>query len=262
MKRVNLLLRRIWAFFGKALLNDTAERARARVLAHITGLYGNEVQYGPFKGMLLGEKIWWSKFDVTTKLLGVYEQHIVHFLSEFYLDSTVPFIDIGAADGYYAVGVARRSWAKRVYAFEISEQGRSVLAVNARINNCLADIQINSEAKEEYLAEIISQYHSAFLLIDIEGAEYALLNSSTLELLKDCTMIIELHPRKIENGWSKQQRLMEDATRWFDTEILVRETYTPNLFKELDDFTDEERLMAFSEGRKANGIWLLLQPKA
>ena len=51
------------------------------------------------------------------------------------------------------------------------------------------------------------------------------------------------------------------SKNFFDDSIIKRESYNPNLFLELDQFTDEERLISFSEGRDNNMSWLILEPK-
>jgi predicted O-methyltransferase YrrM len=244
----------------KLLSQQTTEQSKMRLLKHLRHLYGEKVEYGLFKGMKLGFKVWWSKYDLITKFLGVYEEHILDQLNRFYSTSNVPFVDIGAADGYFAVGVARLNWAEKVFAFEISPTARSTLKENAERNNCINKIDIRGEATLDEIANIITVHPCVFVLVDIEGAEYELFNDKLLDLLKHCTIIIELHPRKIEDGWSKQAKLIEDAAKLFKTEILIRETYNPNTFKELSEFSDDDRLIAFSEGRKANGQWLFLSP--
>jgi len=257
---IKALVSFVCAVLLKLISQQTTDQSKTRVLKHLRCLYGETVEYGPFKGMKLGSKVWWSQYDVITKLLGVYEEHIVEQLGCFYSTSTVPFVDIGAADGYFAVGVAKLDWAEKVFAFEISPVARSILEGNAISNSCANKIDIQSEATLDNIADIIHTYPGVFVLVDIEGAEYDLFNHDLLKLLKHSTIIIELHPRKIKDGWLKQTKLLEEAAQFFKTEILVRESYSPNIFKELSEFSDDDRLLALSEGRKASAQWLLLRP--
>ena len=99
------------------------------------------------------------------------------------------------------------------------------------------------------------------VLIDIEGEEFDLLNDETLKLLSNCNIIIELHPALANRGYEKQKNLINLCKPLFDVSIINRENYNPNLFEELDQFTDEERLIAFSEGRDNNMSWLILETK-
>ena len=59
----------------------------------------------------------------------------------------------------------------------------------------------------------------------------------------------------------KQQRLLDSCKNFFEISLVKRETYNPNKFEELDKFSDEERLIAFGEGRENNMNWLILTPK-
>ena len=68
-------------------------------------------------------------------------------------------------------------------------------------------------------------------------------------MLSNCKIIIELHPEQVVDGLNKQKELINFSKKLFDISLIKRETYNPNVFEELDHFTDEERLIAFAEGR-------------
>ena len=205
--------------------------------------------------------MFWSRNDLITHILGVYEEHILNQLIKFSkIDDTV-FINIGAADGYFAIGAAYSGLFKKVYAFEIQEEGRKILNENAKVNNCDKNILIKSEANFDTLKDLIDIHKSAVVLIDIEGGEFNLLNDETLKLLRYCNIIIELHPAQVNKGYEKQKKLTNYSKNFFEVSIIKRESYNPNLFQELDQFTDEERLISFSEGRDNNMSWLILESK-
>jgi tRNA G46 methylase TrmB len=117
--------------------------------------YNYEVAYGPFKGMKLNKDIWWSKNDRITQTLGTYEEHILESLIDFRNKGATRLIDIGAADGYFAVGMAYAKIYKNVYAFEIEQQGRYRIAENAYANGCKDSLIIQGEATHSSLAEIL-----------------------------------------------------------------------------------------------------------
>lgn len=50
------------------------------------------------------------------------------------------------------------------------------------------------------------------------------------------------------------------SNKRFNIKLIKRENYSPNKFSELDDLSDEERLIAVEEGRKKNMQWLVLTP--
>jgi hypothetical protein len=84
------------------------------------------------------------------------------------------------------------------------------------------------------------------------------LSLKVLKVLKDCHIICELHKFY---GEKKYYDLIENSKKIFKTELIKRSSYNPSKFKELDSFSDDERLLALSEGRKSNQEWLILTPK-
>lgn len=247
-------------FFSPSTPNAIA-LAKEKVYLHLLNLYGRKVQYGHFKGMMLNQNIWWGGYDFIPKLLGVYEEHVLNRIKDILSCKCLAFIDIGAADGYFAIGVAYSGMSESVVAFETSDQARRLLAENASRNYCENRIAIRGEADHNNMREVLESVGDSLILIDIEGAEYALLDEAMLKLVCNCWLIVELHPRKILNGFALQEKLLESANKIFDIEIMVRDTYNPNFFEELSEFSDDERLLSFSEGRKANGQWLVMKPK-
>ena len=237
------------------------QRAKNKVLNKIILEHGHQVAYGTFKGMKLSKNTYWSKNDIITHILGVYEKHVLKKIIEFSKKGNYPFIDIGAADGYFAIGMAFSETFKKIYAFEIDEEGRRSLNRNIENNFCKDKVVVDIEANFETLKEIVDKNKSAVILIDIEGSEFDLLDDNLLQLLSNCYIVCELHPTLSTNGFEKQNMLINNAKAFFDVSIIQRESYSPNKFSELNEFTDEERLIAFGEGRENNMNWLILEPK-
>ena len=237
------------------------QRAKNKVLNKIILEHGYQVAYGAFKGMKLSKNIYWNKNDLITHILGVYEKHVLKKIIEFSKKGNYPFIDIGAADGYFAIGMAFSEIFKKIYAFEIDERGRKSLNRNIGNNLCKDKVVVDIEANFETLKEIVDKNKSAVILIDIEGSEFDLLDNKLLKLLSNCYIVCELHPALSANGFEKQNMLINNAKAFFDVSIIQRESYCPNKFSELNEFTDEERLIAFGEGRENNMNWLILEPK-
>ena len=241
---------------------DAIHDARQKVLIKLALLHNYKVAYGPFKGMKLNSNVWWGKLDLTNKMLGAYEDHVLHKILDFIQVTDGPFVDIGAADGYFAVGMAFGGHCDEVVAYEISASGRECLVANINANGCEDIVIAKNEADYKSLENLINAHESAVILVDIEGAEYDLLNNDVLELLKNCFIICELHPFCVDHGTEREQELIQNAERVFDVSFIQRDYYAPNRFSELDAFSDEERLLAFSEGRPTNMKWLILEPKS
>ena len=221
--------------------------------------YNYKVAYGPFKGMSLPQRLWWGD-DRITQTLGIYEEHVLEKLRLFSMQGATRFIDIGAANGYFAIGMAYSKIYAQIFAFEIEPQGQELIKENAIRNRCSDVVSVFGEASYSSLKNLLSEDIKTTILIDIEGAEYKLLSKEMLSLLSNCYLIIELHPWLVDEDNNLQDKLLEMANKKFNVELIKRENYSPNIFPEMDDLSDEERLIAVGEGRTKNMQWLVLTP--
>lgn len=242
-------------------LKNKVEKSTDLVAAYLRELHQDRVAYGPFKGMKLSREAWWGTKDACSKLLGVYERQVQEKLESLSRGSSL-LIDIGAADGYMAIGAVSSGLYQRAICFEISENGRQQLRANAEANGVSDRIEILGEANRETLAPLLADVAGAVILCDIEGAEFDLLSTDILEAARNMHMIVELHDPFVPDGARLKSALLERASRFFDTEILRSADLQVSKFCELDRFNDTQRLLAFSEGRGGAMEWLVLTPAA
>jgi hypothetical protein len=66
-------------------------------------LFNATVAYGPFKGLKFSLDAWWGR-ERASMILGLYEQEVLESLTNI-PKKYKTFIDLGAADGYYGIGV-------------------------------------------------------------------------------------------------------------------------------------------------------------
>lgn len=93
---------------------------------------GSRVLKGPFAGMNYVSHAVGSAY--IPKLLGIYERELTPCVEAICRRNPSLIVDVGAAEGYYAVGLARRNPAARVICFELDPRGRDALAEMSRIN--------------------------------------------------------------------------------------------------------------------------------
>jgi hypothetical protein len=238
------------------------QRAKDKAWNILSEKYHLTVAYGPLKGMQLSDDTWWSSNDKITQLLGIYECHVMDQLINFSKDGSERFIDLGAADGYFAVGMAYGNFYDNIYAFEINKSGQDSIKSSADLNHCSEKICIRGKADATEISSILGDGIKTSILIDIEGFEYELLDDSLLNVLQNHFVICELHPWGAEGGYTLEKSLIERASRIFNVKIIQRDCYNPNCFDEFKNLTDEERLIAVGEGRGKNMNWLVLTPKS
>src|SRR5580658_7783427 len=118
-----------FALPGLAAAARKAVPARYRPVGYLINLTrqrcNNSVHSGPFHGMRYINRAIGSAY--IPKLLGIYEKEL-HAVVEraCSLDFSL-ILDIGSAEGYYAVGMALRNAGARIEAFEMNPEGVTAL---------------------------------------------------------------------------------------------------------------------------------------
>src|SRR5271165_2199287 len=110
---------------GVLMLANAARRAE--LTDYVSGHTGNIVQRGPFAGTaILQEKSWGNAGDLAAKLLGFYEEELHDAVEEAIAGNPDLVLNVGCAEGFYAVGLARRLPESRVIAFDIDQPAQTI----------------------------------------------------------------------------------------------------------------------------------------
>jgi hypothetical protein len=100
---------------------------------------------------------------------------------------------IGAAEGYYACGIAKK-WNAKVTAYEASHDSRRVLTRNILLNGLQERVEVLGTCDSAELAARIKRQAPDLLLCDIEGGEDNLFSDDLLIFLSKTALVIEMHP--------------------------------------------------------------------
>lgn len=96
-----------------------------RVALAVEAVMGRTVIGGPFEGTVLGNSFATTAASPVLKLLGMYEPVLQPAL-EIALERKPGVVaNIGCADGYYSVGIARRLPAAVVHAYDLASSARA-----------------------------------------------------------------------------------------------------------------------------------------
>jgi tRNA G46 methylase TrmB len=190
---------------------------------------GHVVIQGPFAGMdFLPQS---AEGCHIAKLIGCYELPLQPFIEEAIASAYSITLNIGCAEGYYAVGMARRMPSTQVLAFDLSPKAQEVCNALAKKNGVSDRVKVGALFKPEDFEIYVNQ--KVLVLCDIEGAEKELLNPDLAPALKSMDLIIESHEclrtgitqtlidrfkethhitLVTDNGY----RLFKDAPAWFN----------------------------------------------
>lgn len=157
------------------------------------------------------------------KLMGIYEREINHFVEALVESKPDTVIDIGSAEGYYAVGLARRLGDTTVIAFEVEEEGRQLLEQLAKRNAVAERIRIRGFCDVASLGAALKGVGRCAIVCDAEGAESQLLDPDAVTAIRTAAILVELHPRK-SPGVKQLLRSRFEATHYIETARQVPRT--------------------------------------
>ena len=216
---------------------------------------GYLVQGGIFRGMRhIGVA---TGSVLTPKLIGSYEEELHDVFRFIFGQPYEVIVDIGCAEGYYTVGLARCFPQVRVYAFDSNRRARKLTAQMARLNRVEDRVVIFGACSQEDLKRIAGR-HRTFILCDCDGYEMELLQPECVEGLRYCDILVELHEHLIPNAAEVMTRRFE-ATHGI-TRICQAER-DPGNYPVLEGLDLEDRLAALAEWRPPGQQWLFLRSK-
>lgn len=245
------------------------QRIARRVLGRLQAAYGKQILAGPFKGMRYEGYGYGAEY--APKIVGTYELEIGPEVERRLTDAHDLFVDIGAAEGYYAVGFLLRNPAARAIAFEMGAEARSVLSANAARNQVIDRLEVHGVASAASLETALHGARRPWLLCDCEGAELDILDPSLAPSLVTTTILLEVHgnarvePASNQNHTQAMAELMR--RRFASTHHITTFTYAPR--KQTDwpaafesEGTPAERAAAMNENRWHEQLWLAMHPIA
>jgi hypothetical protein len=255
-----LLGRKLVARLGKrlrviasAFSDDILSTRRAQITNTLFQVHAGTVLSGPFAGMTVLPEASWFDGDLAAKLLGCYEAELHPIIAKAVFRNPEVVINIGCAEGYYAVGIARLLPQARVFGFEINPRGQDICHRTAVANDVSDRLIVAGKCEIELLRPLTEKTRLALLVVDCEGAELELLDQVHLPLLSHCDMIIECHDfvnpqitRILKQRFSKSH----------DVEEVFEGPRDPNQFDSLRGLESNDRWLTISEGRPMTMNWL------
>jgi hypothetical protein len=158
------------------------------------------VRCGPFRGLrYIDETVWGS---ITPKWIGSYEAELHPVIGEIAGRSYSTIIDVGCAEGYYAVGLATLMPSARIIAFDTDFISRGQVRRLAQLNGVTIRIKVNSFCTHQDLDD--SSNGATLIVCDIEGFESDLLNPNCAASLYESDILVEVHEESASSEITEQ----------------------------------------------------------
>ncbi len=213
---------------------------------------GRQVLSGPFKGMNYDIRA--TEGAAPARLIGCYEASLTPIFEQIIARAYPVIMDIGCAEGYYAVGLARQMPQTTMMAFDTNPKAQEACARLAAINGVADRITIGGTVGHDDFARCRDA--DTLILCDIEGAENALLDPDKAPDLKHADILVEVHDC-FNPGLS--ERIAKRFERSHAVTLIGRSVDTGALPDWMEELSDLDRLLALWEWRIGPTPWLWMQ---
>lgn len=198
--------------------------------------------------------------SIFPKLSGTYECELNQVFLQLKETNYSFIIDVGCAEGYYAVGLAKHFNEAKVYAFDISERAQELCKEMAELNNVSDRIYVKQECTSENLTELVKEQRS-LIICDCEGYERQLFTKEIVSQLQNSDLIIELHPMHEKDVKEYLFQLFLDThtidyiTSYDDSRKIFD---LPNNYSRLSKI---DKIKIVQEGRAFSMDWMIAKAK-
>ena len=228
-------------------------RSQVLVNTHISN-EGVKITGGPFKGMDYVSAA--TEGPLIARLLGTYESELHPHLEALAAKGIDCVIDVGCAEGYYAVGLARMMPEITVYAYDIEEKARVTCADLAARNGVGDRVIIGGELKPDGFQAFADR--RALVIVDAEGAEIDILQPDLSPALAGMSLIVETHDLFRAGA---RATLVERFTPTHDIVTVHQGPKTFDMPEWLRPLPHLDQLLAVWEWRMQPTPWLVMTPK-
>jgi SAM-dependent methyltransferase len=223
--------------------------ARAYVREQGTKIWG-----GPFAGMDYVAEA--TEGALIPRLLGTYESELHPHLAALAGAGLDCVIDVGCAEGYYAVGLARLAPQATVYAYDIDARARAACQALAEKNGVAGRVVVGGEFKPDGFEAFAGR--RVLVMVDAEGAEVDVLQPELSPALAHMNIIVETHD--LYRAGAKATLVERFAPTHEITEVVQRpKTFEPPPW--FDRLSHLDQLLAVWEWRARPTPWLVMRPK-
>lgn len=216
---------------------------------------GATIWSGPFAGMEYVTAA--TEGALIPRLLGTYESELHPHLAAFAKDALDCVIDVGCAEGYYAVGLARMMPEVTVHAHDTDAQARAACAALAEKNGVADRVVIGGEFAPDGFEAFAGR--RVLVMVDAEGAELDILQPALSPALAGMNVIVETHD--IYRPGAKATLVERFAPTHDIAEVVQRpKTFDPPPW--FAGLSHLDQLLAVWEWRARPTPWLVMRPKA
>jgi hypothetical protein len=237
--------------------NPSPPTVEAVFMAQLTNL---EVKHGPFQGMQYPE-IKAIGSSLVPKIIGSYERELHPTIEQICTYSYDAIVDIGCAEGYYAVGLAMRLPEAIIYAYDTDLEAIRLCQSMAKLNRVADRVVTGGFCTLETL-KALPLGKRALIISDCEGYEKELFNAEAVSVLAAHDLLIEMHDfHDIEISATIRKLFQDSHTIHVIKSVDDIEKAHTYEYEELTGYDLASRRLLLAEERPTIMNWCYMTPK-
>ena len=196
------------------------------------------------------------------KIIGTYESELRDEITRLGNNQYDLIVDIGCAEGYYAVGLAQMFPGTPVKAYDIDASARKACKKLADRNGVGGQVQIQSFCSDAELQQLC-EGNSGLVICDCEGFEEFVLNQRVAKACFQSDLIVEVHDCFYPGIGDKLQDAFSDTHNCIKIAAVGIKHKKTLLSKNSLELVPEHILnVALDEHRPSGMYWLILENKS
>ena len=240
----------------------TLDALRIRKIGEIVFQKSNhKILLGPFRGVEIpftlasSSPSWCAGW-----ILGTFEQQLLKFVTSHHWRFVV---NVGAAEGYYPVSLLKKGYAAEAIAFESLEVEQKKMKLFSELNGVDSKLKIMGHAGPNFIHQIDPdrmQAGPSLMIVDIEGSEFDLLDHSTMGMLKNFHLVVEVHNFVVTEK-DEIELFVKRLAQYHDIEIVSENSRNIPDRVDVSFLSRRDLMMLIAEERPSDMFWVLATPK-
>ena len=195
------------------------------------------------------------------KLLGSYERELHPILERLLAKGYAELIDVGCAEGYYAVGCALKMPQCHVTAYDLDPEARRLCSAMAELNGVSNRVKVEQFCNSETL-QAFRPAGKSLVICDCEGYEKTLFTPDVRDALLGHDILIEMHDFIDLSISTHLLDLFKDShQKTLVTSVDDVQKARDYNYPELEGLSIGVRKQALAEDRPRIMEWLILESK-
>jgi hypothetical protein len=230
---------------------------RIRASMKVFEACNHEVQAGPFKGLRLAPSFLWGDANIGAVVLGCYEQQLHGVIEDLVTADPDVVINVGSAEGVYAIGLARRLPTAQVIAVDVEPDAEAALRANAELNSVSDRVRFGLAWGPSEVEAALTGSRRPALVFDCEGCEFGLVDPEQVPSLRRAHLLVEVHEQAHPDILALLRSRLAATHRVAEITETGRNPHDYEVLRGMDSI---DKWLVVCEGRGPTMTWIWAEP--